>query len=40
MSPDLVGWLGRLCDDIVSCVHELPPSLPQKMMPALRFLHG
>lgn len=40
MSPDLVDWLTRICDDIVSSVHEVPPSLPQKLMPALRFLSG
>jgi len=40
ISPDLVDWLARICADIVSFVHEGPSSLPQKLMPALRFLSG
>jgi len=40
MSVDLISWLAQLCDDVIALVRETPPSLPQKLLPVLRFMHA
>lgn len=38
LPPSVVEWLNTLCDDIITKVREIPPSVPQKMGATLHFL--